>query len=88
MSSRIRADALKAALTAFGQVTYFDISRQKRCAFVEFATPAQFFAAHNANPHMVGGDALRVEPRRGRRDGKFAGRGGVKNGGLVGPSLA
>ena len=66
MSSRIRADALKAILTAFGRVTYFDINRQKRCAFVEFATPAQFLAAFDANPHMVGEDAIRVEARRAK----------------------
>lgn len=66
MSSRIGADALKATLSAFGQVTYFDINRQKRCAFVEFATTAQFLAAFDANPHMVGEDrdSIRVEARR------------------------
>lgn len=88
VSERIGAEALKATLSAFGQVTYFDINRQKSCAFVEFATPAQYQAAFNANPHKVGEDTIRVEPRRAKNGpygpGNFAGRGGMNNRGRGG----
>ncbi|KAF1991928.1 hypothetical protein K402DRAFT_73977 [Aulographum hederae CBS 113979] len=84
----VDAQALRTALEKFGEVTYFDISRQKNCAFVEFATPAIFQAAQAANPIQIGTDQVYVEERReglrassnfNRGGGSMRGRGGPEN---------
>lgn len=36
----------------------------QNCAFVEFKTPAGYQAAAAANPHVVNGENIVVEPRR------------------------
>ncbi|KAK1965381.1 hypothetical protein LY78DRAFT_580563 [Colletotrichum sublineola] len=64
VTDKVKADDLKAALAAHGELTYFDINRQKNCAFVEFATVAGYQAAAAANPHTVNGENIIVEPRR------------------------
>lgn len=88
VADRITPEALKSVLSAFGNLTYFDINRQKNCAFVEYATPAGYQAAAAANPHKVGEDTIRVEPRRPKApyngQGNFAGRGGMNNRGRGG----
>ncbi|KAL0930888.1 NTF2 and RRM domain-containing protein [Colletotrichum truncatum] len=64
VTDKVKAEDLKAALAGHGELTYFDINRQKNCAFVEFATPAGYQAAVAANPHIVNGENIVVEPRR------------------------
>ncbi|RDA87561.1 hypothetical protein CP532_3985 [Ophiocordyceps camponoti-leonardi (nom. inval.)] len=84
---------LRSALTAHGELTYFDINRQKNCAFVEYKTPEGYQAAVSANPHVVNGENIVVEPRRpkatayggsnyGSGRGSLSGRG---RGGYDGP---
>ncbi|KAK3060346.1 hypothetical protein LTS18_008749, partial [Coniosporium uncinatum] len=80
----VEADALKSALSKHGEIVYFDVSRPKNCAFVEFASMADFNAAVQANPHKVGSDEVVVEERLERRDGgprppQFQ-RGGMRGG--------
>ncbi|KAK7514774.1 uncharacterized protein IWZ02DRAFT_488141 [Phyllosticta citriasiana] len=73
------AEVLKTVLSKFDKITYFDISRPKNAAFVEFATQEGFNAAVAANPHQVGGSSIYVEERRqtGGQYNRFqGGRGG------------
>ncbi|RYP56661.1 hypothetical protein DL771_011695 [Monosporascus sp. 5C6A] len=84
VTEKVKHDDLKAALAQHGELVYFDINRQKNCAFVEFATPAGYQAAVAANPHTVNGESIVVEPRRpkaGAYGGSnySAGRGNVSN---------
>ncbi|KAK8226631.1 hypothetical protein HDK77DRAFT_384884 [Phyllosticta capitalensis] len=58
------AEQLKSALSKFDKITYFDVSRAKNAAFVEFATQEGFQAAVAANPHQIGGATVFVEERR------------------------
>ncbi|KAF4968624.1 hypothetical protein FSARC_3999 [Fusarium sarcochroum] len=58
---------LKNALAAFGELTYFDINRQKNCAFVEYKTPEGYQTAVAANPHTVNGEYIVVEARRPKK---------------------
>ncbi|RYP03293.1 hypothetical protein DL765_010555 [Monosporascus sp. GIB2] len=84
VTEKVKHDDLKAALAQHGELAYFDINRQKNCAFVEFATPAGYQAAIAANPHTVNGESIVVEPRR-PKSGAYggsnysAGRGNVSN---------
>ena len=50
----------------------------QNCAFVDFATPAAFQAAVNANPHKVGDENIYVEERRLRPNQFPFQRGGVR----------
>ncbi|RYO92595.1 hypothetical protein DL764_008102 [Monosporascus ibericus] len=84
VTEKVKHDDLKAALAQHGELVYFDINRQKNCAFVEFATPAGYQAATAANPHTVNGESIVVEPRRpkaGAYGGSnySTGRGNVSN---------
>ncbi|KAF2141999.1 uncharacterized protein K452DRAFT_308407 [Aplosporella prunicola CBS 121167] len=75
------ADALKGVLSKFDKITYFDVSRPKNAAFVEFATQEGFQAAVAANPHKVGDDTIYVEERRQPGNfGRFPARGGSMRG--------
>lgn len=78
----VDADALKKELSKYGEIAYFDVSRQKNCAFVDFATVAGFQAAVNANPHTVGDNQIFVEERRLRPQsfGGFQRGGGAPRG--------
>lgn len=85
----VKAEELRAALSSFGELVYFDINRQKNCAFVEFATTAGYQAAFAANPHQLAGEAIVVEPRRPKSSayggsGYNAGRGGMNGRGRGG----
>ncbi|KAI7056820.1 hypothetical protein KC352_g44299, partial [Hortaea werneckii] len=82
-------NALKEHLKRFGEISYFDVARQKNCAFVDFATPAGYSAAVAANPHQIGNEKLYVEERRvrpgstpyvprGQFQGGRGGRGGMQ----------
>ncbi|GAB1320261.1 hypothetical protein MFIFM68171_10471 [Madurella fahalii] len=64
VTDKVKDDELKATLSAFGELAYFDINRQKNCAFVEFKTQAGYNAAVAANPHTVNGENILVEQRR------------------------
>ncbi|KAL5344495.1 hypothetical protein ACLOAV_010476 [Pseudogymnoascus australis] len=88
VTEAVQADALRAALAAHGELVYFDINRQKNCAFVEFASPAGYQAAFAANPHHIGGEAILVEPRRPKSSAyggaAYNTRGGMNNRGRGG----
>ncbi|KAI0117575.1 hypothetical protein F4776DRAFT_272218 [Hypoxylon sp. NC0597] len=84
VTDKVKHDDLKAALQQHGELVYFDINRQKNCAFVEFATPAGYQAAVAANPHVVNGENIVVEPRRPKAaayggSNYTTGRGNVQN---------
>ncbi|SPO02875.1 related to Ras-GTPase-activating protein binding protein 2 [Cephalotrichum gorgonifer] len=64
VTEKVQDADLRAALTNYGALTYFDINREKNCAFVEFATPEGYKAAVAANPHSVNGESIFVEQRR------------------------
>ncbi|KAH8889311.1 hypothetical protein GQ53DRAFT_825621 [Thozetella sp. PMI_491] len=64
VTEKIQTEDLRAALAKFGELAYFDINRQKNCAFVEFATQTGYNAAVAANPHIVNGEQITVEQRR------------------------
>ncbi|KAI0476915.1 hypothetical protein F4859DRAFT_67486 [Xylaria cf. heliscus] len=64
VTDKVVREDLEAALAQYGELAYFDINRQKNCAFVEFKTPAGYQAAAAANPHVVNGENIVVEPRR------------------------
>lgn len=87
-AEKVDPEELKSALSAHGELVYFDVNRQKSCAFIEFGSPAGYQAAVAANPHVVNGESISVEPRRPKagayggasyntgRGGNMAGRGG------------
>ncbi|KAG6004295.1 hypothetical protein E4U21_001192 [Claviceps maximensis] len=64
VSDKVQDADLRSALAACGELNYFDINRQKNCAFVEFKTSEGYQAATAANPHSVNGVDIIVEPRR------------------------
>ncbi|KAL1843697.1 hypothetical protein VTJ49DRAFT_397 [Mycothermus thermophilus] len=55
---------LKEHLTTFGPLVYFDVNREKGCAFIEFKAPAGYAAAVAANPHVLDGQEFLVTARR------------------------
>ncbi|KAJ5562387.1 hypothetical protein N7535_003160 [Penicillium sp. DV-2018c] len=81
VNEKVDASLLKQTLARFGKLKYFDVSRPKNCAFVEFNDPAGYSAAVAANPHQIGSEQILVEERRPRgnaygSNGFPAGRGG------------
>ncbi|KAI9839114.1 MAG: hypothetical protein M1819_003107 [Sarea resinae] len=83
VTEKVDAATLESALQQFGRLAYFDVSRQKNCAFVEFADSTGYNAAVAANPHQIGGEQIFVEERRPRASGYGtygAGRGGMRGG--------
>ncbi|TWU77351.1 hypothetical protein ED733_005580 [Metarhizium rileyi] len=64
VTEKVQEADLRNALAAHGELTYFDINRQKNCAFVEYKTAEGYQAAVAANPHVVNGENIVVEPRR------------------------
>ncbi|CAF3468595.1 unnamed protein product [Fusarium graminearum] len=82
VTDKVQDADLKNALAAFGELTYFDINRQKNCAFVEYKTPEGYQAAAAANPHTVNGESIVVEARRPKANAY----GGTSYGGGRGPA--
>ncbi|OAA78251.1 NTF2 and RRM domain protein [Akanthomyces lecanii RCEF 1005] len=92
VTDKVQDADLRAALAAHGELSYFDINRQKNCAFVEYKTLEGYQAAVSSNPHTVNGENIVVEPRRpktvghnggasfgaGRGNGAPRGRGGFE----------
>ncbi|KAG6068279.1 hypothetical protein E4U32_001355 [Claviceps aff. humidiphila group G2b] len=72
VNEKVRDADLRNALSACGELAYFDINRQKNCAFVEFKTVEGYQAAVAANPHPVNGAEVVVEPRRPKTTGHGA----------------
>ncbi|KMU86389.1 NTF2 and RRM domain-containing protein [Coccidioides immitis H538.4] len=66
VNDKVDAALLKQTLQRFGKLKYFDVSRQRSCAFVEFADAAGYKAAVAANPHQIGTERITVEERRPR----------------------
>ncbi|KIX02685.1 uncharacterized protein Z518_08627 [Rhinocladiella mackenziei CBS 650.93] len=66
VNEKVDARILREALERFGELKYFDVSRPKNCAFVEFLEPAGYTAAVAANPHTIGSEQIYVEERRPR----------------------
>ncbi|CAL3965000.1 hypothetical protein PZA11_002140 [Diplocarpon coronariae] len=82
VTEKVGTDELRAALSGFGQLIYFDVNRGKNCAFVEYANAEGYQAAAAANPHQVSGEAIYVEARRPKPsayggNGYAGGRGGL-----------
>ncbi|KXT14715.1 hypothetical protein AC579_6386 [Pseudocercospora musae] len=88
VSDNVEHNKLRAELEKFGKVAYFDIARQKNCAFVDFDTSEGYNKALNT-PFKIGDDELYVEKRHIRPGqtpyiprGQFqGGRGGGGRGG-------
>ncbi|EEP77049.1 predicted protein [Uncinocarpus reesii 1704] len=86
VNEKVDAALLKQTLQRFGKLKYFDVSRQRSCAFVEFADAAGYKAAVAANPHQIGTERITVEERRPRPNayggnGSYGpGRGGAGRG--------
>ncbi|KAI4149115.1 MAG: hypothetical protein L6R39_002604 [Caloplaca ligustica] len=82
VTDKVDASILKDTLNGYGKLTYFDVSRTKNCAFVEFETLEGYNAAVAANPHLIGGEQIYVEERRPRNTpyGGFNPRGGMRGG--------
>ncbi|KAI4122550.1 MAG: hypothetical protein LQ347_006468 [Umbilicaria vellea] len=84
VTDKVDASILKNTLLQYGKLAYFDVSRQKNCAFVEFADAAGYNAAVAANPHSIGGEQIYVEERRPRPTAYGGGysqnRGGMRGG--------
>ncbi|KAI9788296.1 MAG: hypothetical protein M1816_006981 [Peltula sp. TS41687] len=87
VTEKVSSETLREMLLQYGDLVYFDISRQRNCAFVEFSTPAGYQAAVAANPHLISGEQIYIEERRARpgfgpggfntnRGGPGRGRGG------------
>ncbi|KAF4121165.1 Nuclear transport factor 2 (NTF2) domain [Geosmithia morbida] len=98
VTDKVQEADLKKALEAHGELAYFDINRDKNCAFVEYKTTEGYQGALNSNPHIVNGEQIIVEQRRpktnayggnsyGRGGGAQRGRGGFNGnrGGGQGP---
>ncbi|KAI1197377.1 hypothetical protein F5X97DRAFT_182287 [Nemania serpens] len=84
VTDKVSHAELEGVLAQYGELVYFDINRQKNCAFVEFKAAAGYQAAAAANPHVVNGENIVVEPRRpkaGAYGGSnySAGRGNLHN---------
>ncbi|TKX27391.1 nuclear transport factor 2 domain-containing protein [Elsinoe australis] len=72
---------LRSLLEKFGEIVYFDVSRQKNCAFVDFKTPQAYQAAVASNPHQLGSDRIVVEERRLKPGSyPYVQRGGMRGG--------
>ncbi|OQV01718.1 Nuclear transport factor 2 NTF2 domain-containing protein [Cladophialophora immunda] len=66
VNDKVDARILREVLERYGELKYFDVSRPRNCAFVEFVDPAGYAAAVAANPHTVGSEQIYVEERRPR----------------------
>ncbi|ERT01854.1 hypothetical protein HMPREF1624_00148 [Sporothrix schenckii ATCC 58251] len=64
VTDKVDEATLRSHLETFGPVVYFDISRTKNCAFIEFGSTAGYQAAVAANPHTINGETIVVEARR------------------------
>ncbi|KAL9596954.1 MAG: hypothetical protein Q9219_005465 [cf. Caloplaca sp. 3 TL-2023] len=82
VTDKVDASILRNTLNQYGKLVYFDVSRAKNCAFVEFETLEGYHAAVAANPHPIGGEQIYVEERRPRNApyGGFNPRGGMRGG--------
>ncbi|KXL41702.1 hypothetical protein M433DRAFT_33458, partial [Acidomyces richmondensis BFW] len=87
----IKFDEMKNYLAKFGELAYFDIARQKNCAFVDFKTAEGYQKAVDGNPHKLGDDTFYVEERRVRPGstpyvprGNYQGGRGNRGGGMQG----
>ncbi|KAL2164220.1 hypothetical protein VTH06DRAFT_3436 [Thermothelomyces fergusii] len=76
VTEKVQDEDLRAKLSSFGELAYFDINRSKNCAFVEFKTQDGYKAAVAANPHIVNGEKIVVEQRRTGASNYNAYRGG------------
>ncbi|KAF2209423.1 hypothetical protein CERZMDRAFT_114080 [Cercospora zeae-maydis SCOH1-5] len=95
VSDNVDGNKLKAELEKFGDLLYFDIARQKNCAFVDFKTADAYNKAKATQFEVDGNDVpLFVEERKFRpgstpyipRGQYQAGRGGLRSGANQGAS--
>ncbi|KOS18712.1 putative G3BP-like protein [Escovopsis weberi] len=88
VTDKVQDADLRSALSAHGELVYFDINRAKNCAFVEYKTIEAYMAALASNPHVVNGESIMVEPRRPKSTsygGSYgSGRGGASGRGRGG----
>ncbi|KAK3191063.1 hypothetical protein K4F52_003013 [Lecanicillium sp. MT-2017a] len=80
VTEKVQEADLRAALAAHGELSYFDINRQKNCAFVEYKTLEAYQVAISSNPHVVNGENIVVEPRRPKATGFNGGNFGAGRG--------
>ncbi|KAK3675324.1 hypothetical protein LTR78_004834 [Recurvomyces mirabilis] len=80
VQEHVKPEELRAHLEQFGELIYFDISRPKTSAFVDFKTPQGYQAAVAANPHNICDSTLFVEERRVRPTNMQFGPRGAHNG--------
>lgn len=64
VTDKVQDSDLKSALATHGELSYFDINRQKNCAFVEYKTTEGYNSAMAASPLTVNGENIVIEPRR------------------------
>ncbi|PNS15333.1 hypothetical protein CAC42_2668 [Sphaceloma murrayae] len=90
VTENVDAKQLRTLLEKFGRIVYFDVSRQKNCAFVDFETPEAYQAAVAGNPHQLGSERIVVEERRLKPGSyPYVQRGGMRGGrGGGGPGQA
>ncbi|KAK0722801.1 hypothetical protein B0T26DRAFT_234110 [Lasiosphaeria miniovina] len=84
VTEKVQEEDLRAVLASFGELAYFDINRQKNCAFVEFKTQAGYSAAVAANPHTVNGENILVEQRRPKANAYGGSNYNATRGGVAG----
>ncbi|KAI9874216.1 MAG: hypothetical protein M1823_007737, partial [Watsoniomyces obsoletus] len=80
VNEKVDARTLREVLERYGELKYFDVSRPRNCAFVEFATPEGYAAAVAANPHTVNTESISVEERRPRPGAYGGGQGSFARG--------
>ncbi|KAL1311726.1 hypothetical protein AAFC00_001823 [Neodothiora populina] len=81
VNDTIDAKDLRAELEKFGELLYFDVARQKNCAFVDFKTAEGYKGAMDANPHQIGNERVVVEERRMKPGSyPYVQRGGMRGG--------
>ncbi|POS87100.1 hypothetical protein EPUL_001307 [Erysiphe pulchra] len=90
VTDKVDTEELRNCLNQFGGLVYFDVNRQKNCAFVEFSSAEGYQAACNASPHQISGEKIFVEARKhkqrdgGGGNGYYGGRGGANQRGRNG----
>ncbi|KAF1353609.1 hypothetical protein BDV97DRAFT_118782 [Delphinella strobiligena] len=81
VSETIDNKTLRDELEKYGEILYFDVARQKNCAFVDFKTAEGYKAALDANPHQIGNERVIVEERRMKPGSyPYVQRGGMRGG--------
>ncbi|KAK9449653.1 uncharacterized protein V1518DRAFT_414293 [Limtongia smithiae] len=87
VNEKVPEAALREALTRFGKLTHFEVSRPKSCAFVDFADAVMLKSALEAHTLPVGDQVVYIEERRRGNPGGF-GNNAANRGNGSGPAKA